>query len=684
MKPAIQTDAIVGLVLKGQPLIGRVLSCKGSRASISFGGQRRDQELPQRDLAVIEGLESAASRDPLPTPEAIQDCVVSARAVAETWWLLISDHKGSEEDLPSLSLVDLADLVMTTVTLASVAAVWDWLHGPQLWFRLRRDRSLQVRPLTDIQRQRKRTKQQRLLIQRQERQLELLRSPQPLTAERREQLDPEWCRTLERLQELALGDERQLLDDAESCEQLQRLSIEPSRRSLRHWLMQRDLLDPDQPIGLRGSVWSATFEAELLEAADELKRHSDDPQPGDPMRVDLSEHRVYTLDDSGTREIDDGLSLVRDPQGDWIWIHIADPARLIEAGSPLDLEARSRATSLYLAEGVRPMLPLGLAADVLSLRAGQTCAALSAGVRLDADGAVQESKICRSWVRPRYGLSYDDGDELIELAPPGDEDLADLSLLLQRRQRWRERQGAIGFDRPEGRFRRQEDGPALQVIEPTAARRMVSEAMLLMGAVVADFGVRHDLALPFRSQPPADLPSTAELQAIPEGPARDAAIKRCLSRGVQGTSPMPHFSLGLASYVQATSPIRRYADLVSHRQLIASLEGQTPLDKDSLGELIGDLDSPLRQAIQISREDQRHWQQVWLSKHREQTWTALFLRWLRPQDRLALVHVADLAMDLVGVADGIDAKPGQPLQMSIQHVDPDQGELRIQLEALRT
>ena len=684
MKPTIQTDSIVGLVLKGQPLIGRVLSSKGSRASISFGGERRDQELPQRDLAVIEGLESATSREALPTPDAIQGCSISVRTAAETWWVLHSDHTGPDEDLPTLSLVDLADLVMTSVTLASIAAVWDWLHGPQLWFRVRRDRLLQVRPLREIKRQRSRNKQERLLIQHQERQLELLRSPQPLTAELRDQLDPEWCRTLERLQELALGDERHLLDDGDACEQLQRLSIEASRRSLRHWLMQRDLLDPDQPIGLRGSAWSATFDAELLKAADDLKRKSDDPQPGDSTRVDLKDHRVYTLDDNGTREIDDGISLMRDPQGDWIWIHIADPARLIEAGSPLDLEARRRATSLYLADGVRPMLPFSLAADVLSLRAGETCAALSTGVRLDAEGAVQESRICRSWVRPRYGLTYDDGDELIELAPPGDEDLADLSLLLQRRRQWRERQGAIGFDRPEGRFRRQEDAPALQVIEPTAARRMVSEAMLLMGAVVADFGVRHDLALPFRSQPPADLPSPTELQAIPEGPARDAAIKRCLSRGVQGTSPMAHFSLGLASYVQATSPIRRYADLLSHRQLIASLDGQMPLDKDSLGELIGDLDSPLRQAIQISREDQRHWQQVWLSRHREQTWTALFLRWLRPQDRLALVHVADLAMDLVGVADGIDPKPGQPLQMSIQHVDPDQGELRLQLEALST
>ena len=110
MKPAIQTDAIVGLVLRGQPLIGRVLSSKGSRASISFGGQRRDQELPQRDLTVIEGLESAASREPLPTPEAIQDCDVSPQAMAEAWWLLISDHVGTDEDLPSLSLVELTDL----------------------------------------------------------------------------------------------------------------------------------------------------------------------------------------------------------------------------------------------------------------------------------------------------------------------------------------------------------------------------------------------------------------------------------------------------------------------------------------------------------------------------------------------------------------------------------------------
>ena len=68
-----------------------------------------------------------------------------------------------------------------------------------------------------------------------------------------------------------------------------------------------------------------------------------------------------------------------------------------------------------------PMLPLPLAAGPLSLRAGVRSAALSVAVQLDDTGEVTAHRILRSWIRPRYGLTYADGDELIELAPPGDE-----------------------------------------------------------------------------------------------------------------------------------------------------------------------------------------------------------------------------------------------------------------------
>ena len=443
--------------------------------------------------------------------------------------------------------------------------------------------------------------------------------------------------------------------------------------------MVRGLLDPDLPIALRGSVWSRTFPEHLDQQAEQLVSSADAEHSGDSERLDLTGLATYSLDDQGTQEVDDALSLEQGDGAPWIWIHIADPARLIEHDSPLDLEARRRATSLYLADGVMPMLPLALAAGPLSLRAGHRCAAISVAVQLAEDGEVIDERIVRSWVKPRYGLTYVEGDELIELAPPGDESLSELSSLMERRMRWRRKQGALTFERSEGRFRRSDSGPALQVIDPSSARLMVSEAMLLMGAVVASFGQRHELALPYRSQPTAELPSSDELERIPDGPARDAAIRRCLSRGVQGTQPMRHFSLGLPAYVQATSPIRRYADLLVHRQIIAQLSSAPTLTQERIGELIEDLDNPLRQSIQISREDQRHWQQVWFSERPDVSWDAVFLRWLRPQDQLALVHVADLAMDLVGHVVSADPAPGDPLQLRVNRVNPNRGELQLQL-----
>ena len=73
----------------------------------------------------------------------------------------------------------------------------------------------------------------------------------------------------------------------------------------------------------------------------------------------------------------------------------------------------------------------------------------------------------------------------------------------------------------------------------------------------------------------------------------------------------------------------------------------------------------MRQAIQISREDQRHWQRIWFAGHAGQVWSMQFLRWLRQQDRLALLHVNDLAMGIVGRLELEDPQPGQALQCEV-------------------
>lgn len=615
----------------------------------------------------------------MPAVDVLQAYALPERDLAAAWWLFASDLKASAtpDESPVLSVEDLAELLLDQVGLVELAALWRWLHGEQQWFRLRRDKTVQPRNRNDIRRDRQKQRHAQLAKQAAQHQLDLLANEGPISVDRLAQLTPRWRQTLEQCLDLACLDDASIRADTEIQDDLKALGIRPERGALRQWLIKRALLDPHQPAGLRGSVWSAGFSDDLCAEADRLIEHSLQLCDGDGLRLDLTGHSVYTVDDADTREIDDGLSLEVANDGLWIWIHIADPARLIAPGSPLDVEARRRATSLYLADGTQPMLPMALAAGVLSLRAGHRCAALSVAVRLDDHGAIADQRLERTWIKPRYGLTYEDADDLIELAPPGDDALSRLASLLQHRQRWRESQGALLFDRSEGRLRRKDDQLDIQIIDPCPSRLMVSEAMLLMGAAVAEFGRDSDLPLPFRSQAPAELPSAEELQRIPEGPARDTAVKRCLSRGVQGTTPMAHFSLGLSAYVQATSPIRRYADLLVHRQLIACLDETPAMTESQLSECISDLENPLRQSIQISREDQRHWQRIWFSERMDQLWSTQFLRWLRPQDRLALVHVDAMAMALVGILEGADPIAGDALTLRVIADGDESEQLRL-------
>jgi exoribonuclease-2 len=323
------------------------------------------------------------------------------------------------------------------------------------------------------------------------------------------------------------------------------------------------------------------------------------------------------------------------------------------------------------------MFPPELATGPLSLRSGRRCAAWSVAVELGDDGSVVDHSIVRSWVKPEYRLSYGDADELIELAPPQEAWLGELDGLMERRRRWRLERGALNLEQPEGRIRGEGEEARLEITEPSPSRRMVAEAMVLAGSVIAEHGRSQGLPLPYRSQLPVELPPAAELEALPAGPVRHAAIKRCLSRGHVSTNPSAHFSLGLEAYVQATSPIRRYGDLVVQRQLWSLENGVPPLNEAELAQLLVELEGPVKQGIQISREDQRHWQQVWFEQQSPSQWKAVFLRWLRPQDRLGLIHAEDLGMDLVAECPA-GSEPGDPLLLRVLQVDSLRDQLKLQ------
>ena len=538
-----------------------------------------------------------------------------------------------------------------------------------------RQGAVQARSQQDLKRLRQDQWRQALESKRRE---ELQRWLQQDSVSSLDGLDPQVSHWIEQLQSLAAG-AIPLRDIDEGCRcVLKELKLDLDPIELHRTLVTNGAADPHQLPAMQGSRWSSGFSIEQLQEAENLLNASQSSQPGDERRIDLCHLHCVTIDDSETRDIDDALSLERKPDGSKrIWIHIADPGRLIQPGSTLDQEAAARGSSLYLARGNQPMFPEVLSTGPFSLRAGHKSAAWSTWVELNEEGAIAAYGITRSWVKPLYKLSYDDADDLIDLAPPEEADLADLDQLLRRRRLWRERNGALLMDLPEGRIRCRDGDLSLEITEPSVSRQMVAEAMILNGAVTAQYGVDHDLPLPYRSQLPADLPSPAQLSELPDGAVRFAAIKRCLSRGLMGTKPASHFSLGLPAYVQATSPIRRYCDLIVQRQIQAHQAGSPQLSEEELQELVGSVDLATREGIGISREDQRHWQQVWFEHHRDQQWQADFLRWLRPQDRLGLIRIDALALDLAAECPP-GSEPGDQLQLHVLEVDPIRDQLRLQ------
>lgn len=668
----------MGLGDERGPQLAVVLAVASNKASLAIGTSARQQIQPLRQLLLLTAFSGECdppqrlSQAPWSISDDALTAVLPSRSdFAAAWILMQAEPQG-------LQLSDWVDLVSSRRDGLAIASCWRWCLGPQTLFRLRQN-LVEARPLTDLRRLRRERRLRVLQEQAEMRWQQQLRDRQPLdlqllSAEQRQQLEllVDWA-----------GGECTTPLPLPLRQALQAAKVTADTGSIRHLLVDLGQWQAHNLPSLRATVWEQGFSADLLAEAERLLASAETELPGDAERLDLSGQRSVTIDDADTCDIDDGLALETTPAGQVkIWIHVADPGRLIALDSPLDLEARRRGSSLYLASGILPMFPEALATGPMSLRAGHRSAAWSIWVELDGDGAVKASGLQRSWVKPTYRLSYGDADDLIDLAPPQERDLADLHGLLLRRRQWRVRQGALLLDQPEGRIRAQGDAaqgdaPQLEITEPSPARLMVAEAMILAGAVVAGLGQDQALALPYRSQLTATLPPEAELAALPAGPVRHCAIKRCLSRGHTGTEPSPHFSLGLSAYVQVTSPIRRYADLVAQRQLLALQQGSQPMVATDLAALLSDLDGPLRQGMQISREDQRHWQQVWFAAHGSQHWQACFLRWLRPQDRLGLVHVDALAMDLAAECPA-GSDPGDLLQLRVQAVDPLRDQLRLQ------
>ncbi|MBE9206888.1 VacB/RNase II family 3'-5' exoribonuclease [Nostoc sp. LEGE 06077] len=434
---------------------------------------------------------------------------------------------------------------------------------------------------------------------------------------------------------------------------------------------------PYENLFLRRSSIPVQFPSKVLEVA---QQRLDSPTTDlDVNRLDLTHLKVYTIDDESTTEIDDGLSWESLTDGrERLWVHIADPTRWLEPEDDLDLEARKRGSTVYLPTGMVPMFPEILATGPMSLVQGRICCALSFGIILDSTGAVEDYSIHASLIKPTYRLTYEDVDEMVQIGVQAEPEIEAIANWAKKRKSWRYNQGAISINMPEAMIKVKGDEISIDILDDSSSRQLVAEMMILAGEVAARYGKTHNIPLPFRGQPQPELPPEEELIQLPAGFVRACAMRRCMPKSEMSITPLRHAGLGLDTYTQATSPIRRYSDLLTHFQLKAHLRGEVlPFSADQLKEVMMTVSSITQEVTMVERQTNRYWALEYLRRHPEQIWSVTVLMWLREDSNLALILLEDLGLQLPMIFKR-PATLGEQLLVKVSIADPQKDMIQFQ------
>ncbi|XP_042476524.1 ribonuclease II, chloroplastic/mitochondrial isoform X2 [Macadamia integrifolia] len=417
------------------------------------------------------------------------------------------------------------------------------------------------------------------------------------------------------------------------------------------------------------------------EYSDEIMSAEESLLSGSPdldmmVRKDFTHLKVYAIDVDEADELDDALSATRLPDGRIkVWIHVADPTSLVQPRSIIDREAMRRGTSVFLPTATFPMFPEKLAMKGMSLKQGKLCNAVTVSVTLHPDGSIAEYTIDNSIIRPTYMLTYESASELLRLNLEEEAELRILSEAAALRLQWRRQQGAIDTVTIEARVKvANPDDPEPSInlyVENQAdpAMRLVSEMMILCGEVIATFGSSNNIPLPYRGQPQSNIDSSA-FAHLPEGPVRSYAyVKIMRAAEMDFRSPIRHGILGIPGYVQFTSPIRRYMDLLAHYQVKAFLKGDAPpFSAGQLEGLASLINMHVRVAKRLYNSSLRYWLLEFLRRQpKEKKFRALILRFIK--DRMAALLLMEVGIQAsVWVSMGIQI--GDEIEVKVDEAHP--------------
>ncbi|WP_245477851.1 MULTISPECIES: ribonuclease R [unclassified Mesorhizobium] len=365
-------------------------------------------------------------------------------------------------------------------------------------------------------------------------------------------------------------------------------------------------------------------------------------------REDWRELPLVTIDPADAKDHDDAVFAISDPDeknpgGVVVTVAIADVAAYVRYGTALDREALKRGNSVYFPDRVVPMLPERISNDLCSLREGQDRPALAVRMTFSADGRKLRHSFHRIMMKSAAKLAYPQAQAAIDGAPDDktgpilDTVLKPLWDAYAVVKRGRETRQPLELELPERKILLKEDGTVDRVVVPERldAHKLIEEFMIQANVAAAEMLEAKRQALVYRIH---DAPSLAKqeslrefLQALGLSLARGAQMRPNQFNGIldrvrgadheglvnevvlrtqmqaeYSPSNIGHFGLNLKRYAHFTSPIRRYADLIVHRGLIAALGfgagGLTQDEGERLEEVSALISATERRAMAAERD----------------------------------------------------------------------------------
>ncbi|MGB5748030.1 MAG: ribonuclease catalytic domain-containing protein [Desulfobacterales bacterium] len=436
-------------------------------------------------------------------------------------------------------------------------------------------------------------------------------------------------------------------------------------------LVKLKVFDENENIDLLRFNIPAEFSSEIQQAAHRLVS-SYQGYSGDGMRKDLTSLAILTIDGQATLDFDDALSIEKIGDQFRLGIHIVDVGHFVHKADIIDQEALSRGSSIYMPDQKISMLPAGLAEGLCSLKAGEIRPAISTMVNLSPLLEIIDYEILPSLIKVKHQLTYFDVNQAADQNP-------DISILREIAKKFHHQRldaGAVQITVPEINVWLADDRTITvnRINRESPGRMLVAEIMIMANWLMARYLAENQMPAVFRSQP-------APRERLYKGDGgtmyQNWMQRRFLSRFVLGSQPEKHSGLGLNAYVTATSPIRKYFDLVTQRQIRAVRGMERPYTSDQIDQIIQQLEFPMGNVSRIQFGRQRYWLLKYLEQHIGRKEEAIVLT--KRRNNYQILLSAYMTECDLPISSGFALKPEDLIQVTIQNISARKDLLQVAL-----